>query len=169
MDVYGRKPKKNDGEYFCASIWSWRPIHSLCGIATNMHKKQTGYSDLIPEKTLNGMGENSGRGLRSERKCNLLSDYLKELVDAIFNERIIPFEVEVSDGIKIGVYKNGKFYIDYGSFYVGSAGENRYRPFLNKEDSKDPNIQKWSAYQTDKEHIEEFILFLRNCGGFQVW
>jgi hypothetical protein len=134
-----------------------------------MHKKQTGYSDLIPEKTLNGMGENSGRGLRSERKCNLLSDYLKELVDAIFNERIIPFEVEVSDGIKIGVYKNGKFYIDYGSFYVGSAGENRYRPFLNKEDSKDPNIQKWSAYQTDKEHIEEFILFLRNCGGFQVW
>ena len=65
--------------------------------------------------------------------------------------------------------KNGKFYIDYGSLYVGSADENGYRPFLNKEDSKDPNIQKWSAYQTDKEHIEEFILFLRNCGGFQVW
>lgn len=26
-----------------------------------------------------------------------------------------------------------------------------------------------SAYSTDREHVEEFIKFLRACGGFEIW
>ena len=29
MDVYGNKPRCSKGEYFRASVWSWRPIHGL--------------------------------------------------------------------------------------------------------------------------------------------
>ena len=114
------------------------------------------------------MGYNGGYGLRSERKCKLLSDYLQDVVDNFFEPKEIPFEEVCHDGFKFGVYEDGNFYIDNGC-YVGSPSESGGRPFLSEDECKDPNIEKWSAYQTDKEHLEEFIGFLRNCGGFQVW
>ena len=29
MDVYGKNPINDDGKYFRANIWCWRPIYSL--------------------------------------------------------------------------------------------------------------------------------------------
>jgi len=167
MDVYGRKPKNKTGEYFRANCWSYRPIHWLCYLSTLHHKEKTGYGDLIPFKTLQGMGLNDGRGLRSDRKCNLLSDYLQDVVDNFFHPSIIPFEEECEDGFKFGVYENGEFYIDLET-YESCLDENTFN-FLSEDECKDPNIEKYSAYRTNKEHIQEFIGFLRNCGGFQVW
>ncbi len=39
---------------------------------------------------------------------------------------------------------------------------------LSKEEEKDPNIEKRTPYRTNKEHIQEFIGFLKSCGGFRV-
>ena len=164
MDVYGRKPKNETGEYFRANVWSWRPIYWLCYTAISRHEEETGYDDLIPDKTFRGMEYNDGYGLRSDRKCNLLSDYLQDVVDIFFDPSGIPFEHKPSGDFKFGVDKDGKFYIDTG-FYTDKEGK-----FLSEEKCKDPNIEgKHSPYRTNKEHIKGFIDFLRNCGGFQVW
>jgi hypothetical protein len=167
MDVYGRKPKNKSGEYFRANCWSWRPIHWLCYVAKNRHEEVTGYDDLISERIMVGMSENSGYGLRSERKCKLLSDYLQDFVDEISDPKEIPFEEECKDGFKWGVYENGQFYIDIGT-YESCLDENTFN-FLSEDECKDPNIEKYSAYRTNKEHIQGFCDFLKDCGGFRVW
>jgi|TARA_B100000315_G_C14342828_1_gene480392 hypothetical protein len=160
MDVYGRKPKNKTGEYFRANVWSYRPIYWLCFVASTQHKEKTG-DFLIPIKTFKGMEYNDGKGLRSQRKCNLLSDYLQEITEPLFTE--FPFEEECSNGLKFGVDKDGEFYIDIG-FYTDKEGK-----FLSEEECKDPNIEKQSSYRTTKEHIQEFCDFLKDCGGFRVW
>ena len=145
MDVIGRKPKNKTGEYFRANVWSYRPIHWLCDVATQIHEERTGYDDLIPMKTLVGMNYNDGYGLRSERKCKLLSDYLQSVVDCFFEPSIIPYEREQpKQPFKWGVNKDGVFYIDVGC-YADKEGK-----ILSKEESKDPNIEgKYSPYRTN--------------------
>jgi hypothetical protein len=69
MDVYGRNPKSEAGQYFRASVWSWRPIHQW--LAENC-------SDVIPEKTMRQLGFNDGAGSRSERICEEIADRLEQ-------------------------------------------------------------------------------------------
>ena len=162
MDIFGRNPKNKTGEYFRSNVWSYRPIHWLCYLMTKRHEEKTGYDDLIPFKTLQGMEHNMGRGLRSERKCKLLSEYIQEMVDYFFLG--IPFEIPTSDNsLKWGVNEDKEFYIDVGR-YVDTEGK-----FLSEEDEKDSNIEKTTPYRTNKEHLQEFCDFLKNCGGFEVW
>jgi len=170
MDVYGRKPKNKTGEYFRANIWSWKPIYYLCGIAKLEHEEKTGHDDLIPEKTFRGMEHNDGSGLRSERKCKLLSDYLQKLVDFLFHPKVVPHEYKMDDTFKLGVDDEGKFYLDFGE-NVGSPQELMHRELSKKGKVTFPEYLKDSKtpYITNKEHLQEFIGFLRNCGGFRVW
>jgi len=63
--------------------------------------------------------------------------------------------------IDIGAHKGAYTY--WMSKYVGKDGK-----FLSKEEEKDPNIEKRTPYRTNKEHIQEFIGFLKSCGGFRV-
>ena len=72
-------------------------------------------------------------------------------------------------GSTIGVNKDNQFYIDFHDIYVGSPDpETGGCKFLTDEEKKDPNVEKHSPYTVEKEDIEEFIVFLKNCGGFQV-
>jgi hypothetical protein len=33
VDISGKKPKTEVGDYFAANWWGWRPIHALCETA----------------------------------------------------------------------------------------------------------------------------------------
>ena len=65
MDVIGRNPDSPRGEYFRATIWSWRPIHGLiielCW-------------DLLDEDTMQGIAFNDGAGPEDARTCMLMAD-----------------------------------------------------------------------------------------------
>ena len=65
MDVSGRNPDSEAGEYFRANIWSWRPIldliHQLC-------------SDLLDEETLIAMGYNGGAGPDDAATCKEMAN-----------------------------------------------------------------------------------------------
>lgn len=60
MDVTGRSPDSPAGEYFRASVWSWRPIHDLIIELC---------SDLLDEETLEGIGYNGGHGPEDRKTC----------------------------------------------------------------------------------------------------
>jgi hypothetical protein len=60
MDVYGRNPRSQAGEYFRANVWSWRPIHALiCELC----------SDLLDEITIEGLAFNDGAGPEDHETC----------------------------------------------------------------------------------------------------
>ncbi len=141
MDVIGRNPKNKTGEYFRANVWSWRPIHYLCWFSSLSHHLETGEKSLITPKTMDGMSHNQGDGLRSDRKCKLLAEWLEYYIEELFDPKIVPFEIESprKDLVKFGVYEDGNFYIDTGRCYVDKEGV-----FLSSEKGKDPNIEKLS-------------------------
>lgn len=55
MDVYGKKPISEEGEYFRANIWSWHPIWDYC-------------HDLMPEicSKVENAHSNDGDGLEAD-------------------------------------------------------------------------------------------------------
>lgn len=60
MDVFGKMPTSEKGEYFRASVWEWRPIHELtCELC----------SDLVGEGTLSAMQWNGGAGPDDPEIC----------------------------------------------------------------------------------------------------
>ena len=60
MDVYGRNPRSDPGEYFQANVWSWRPIHDLIVELC---------SDLLDEDTIESLGYNDGAGPKDQKIC----------------------------------------------------------------------------------------------------
>lgn len=67
MDLVGRMPVNEEGEYFRANVWSWRPIYQLI---------YDHGSDLFDTKILEGMSSNDGFGPTSVNKCRQLADRL---------------------------------------------------------------------------------------------
>jgi len=141
MDVYGRVPKNDEGRYFRANCWSWRP---LCRI---MWESEA--SDLLDENTWERMAMNDGAGPQTgevaEEMAELISEWLMledscEIGWQFYEPR------QSADGKNdIRVDEDGKF---VGEDYEGLTH---------------------SAYRIHKDHIKEFVTFLKNCGGFEVW
>ena len=65
MDVVGRNPSAEAGEYFRANLWSWRPIHNLIVQLC---------SDLLGEEMLIGMGYNDGAGPTDQTTCTTMAN-----------------------------------------------------------------------------------------------
>lgn len=64
MDVFGRAPTDERGEYFRASIWSWGPIHALLGELC---------SDLFNQETYIAMAFNDGNGVDDPGVCETIA------------------------------------------------------------------------------------------------
>ncbi len=85
MDVYGRNAADVAGEYFRASVWSWRPLQELlkdlCG-------------DLLSEDLLHGMQFNEGMGPEDPAICQEIArrirDWLSSSDDAAYFLREMP-------------------------------------------------------------------------------
>lgn len=64
MDVFGKKPRSECGEYFRASVWHWRPIHKkLCELC----------SDIFSDRQLRRLGNNDGESLDTQEDCNIVA------------------------------------------------------------------------------------------------
>jgi hypothetical protein len=72
MDVYGKMPSANSGEYFRASVWEWGAIHNLIVQLC---------SDVFDAETLFYLGFNDGAGPDDSRACEKMaarfSDWLQ--------------------------------------------------------------------------------------------
>jgi hypothetical protein len=83
MDVYGRDPKSEEGEYFRANIWSWRPIHELIEKA-----------NVLPPKMVEDMGFNDGAG-PSEEQALLLAAAIENMIDGMDDDNTFMLSSEV--------------------------------------------------------------------------
>jgi len=83
MDVYGKAPKSDEGEYFRANIWSWRPIHEL------IEK-----SNVLSPEMVADMSYNDGAG-PDEEQALLLAASLENMIDGMDDDNTFMLSSEV--------------------------------------------------------------------------
>ena len=143
MDVFGLLPAAESGKYFRASVWSWRPI--VCLIREANEKFTLGFD-------LRHFGTNDGYGLRSQAECDRLASSLQLLLqETDAKEFTLDEEPSGPEGAVLKMLRRMGWTV-----------------------SDNPHAAKHvacckPAYCTDREQVEEFITFLKHCGGFEIW
>jgi hypothetical protein len=95
----------------------------------------------ISEETLELMHYNQGAGVRSQSQCYALADALERILAETTHHA---FTLD-SDGMGVEGVIEAALSASGWTFNGGCP------------------------YRIDREHVEEFIRFLRVCGGFEVW
>ena len=157
VDISGRNPINEKGDYFASNWWGWRPINTLCQIAAYKNKLRINFDHW---------GSNDGKGLRTQKQCDRLADALEELLGEDINlkkndDRVylcLGAWVEFGTGKFIGVEKETGLNEQY------PYGEIMYTSVISAD-----GLAVESAHSTSVGRIKDFIIFLRNCGGFQIW
>tara|TARA_R100001163_G_C5019870_1_gene162964 strand:+ start:446 stop:1039 length:594 start_codon:yes stop_codon:yes gene_type:complete len=153
----------NPGVYFRANVWSWRPIHMAIYAVNALFKLD------IDADTLDGMGYNSGHGIKDQETCNKVASCLEDMMEDMKEKNITQFG-----------FNMGSWTARDGSFLQLTPQE---EDMLDTQYSTDELITDlpvrlgtrketkkiYPSHTTEVKHVEEFIQFLRYCGGFEVW
>lgn len=147
----------NPGVYFRASCWSWRPIHAMCDFAINIAK--------LPFKT-DYWGSNDGKGLTSQEECNTLADGI-ELYLMLNNANMHDMDDTMYLCLGAWTTSGGRFMPKELEDELNEAyptGTILYRGVVTKD-----GTLAYPAHSCPLYHINNFITFLRKCGGFEIW
>jgi len=148
--------KDNPGRYFRANLWSWRPIHMLIEHVNQFYNLGIDTSEY---------GTNSGAGLETQEECDDLANTLEYILQSDENMEDEGDRVYLHLGMWVN--EDGNFLRDEVSEALNSEyemGTIMYTPVVTDKGE----IVK-PAWSTSKEHLEDFIKFLRHCGGFEIW
>ena len=159
VDISGRKPKTEEGDYFCSNWWGWRPILAISEAA--MLSSKLDYDTSY-------WGSNDGKGLRTQKQCDKLADAIELLISNNFNEYL----TEDDDRIYICMGSwceagTGKF---IPSDFTASLNEQyEYGDILYGPVVAENGTMVESSHSASLGRLKEWITFLRNCGGFKIW
>jgi len=157
MDVYGKDPKNEEGKYFRANLWSWRPIQML--ISHTNEQYNLGFN-------LDGYGDNSGAGLNNQEDCDQLADAMLHVVES---------DKDFTDDYDTLYVNLGMWVNDNGGFSVSKEQEEKLNEqypigtilYTSVVASNGELVNP--AWGTSRKHVLQFIEFLRNCGGFEIF
>lgn len=101
--------------------------------------------DILDDDMLNAMSVNEGAGPEDQETCDAMAERLERWLaedsrDEFFLEN------------------------DWSILRVDSEG----RFLSEKELAENPTLVTYSPYSVSRSGLEEFVTFLRNCGGFSV-
>jgi len=169
MDVYGKNPTDEGGEYFCRKVWGWHPLWDMC-------------LDLVHE--LAGRVEhghcNDGDGLNAV-DSEALGDALNE---AVFDGRVAEWITDRNE-IVANLPKEDCHICDSTGIRTDEIGIQDGQPdkalspeqaiVLGREfgccngcDGKGWKEPFASWYEVEVNDATEFATFLRACGGFEI-
>ena len=159
VDISGRKPKTEAGDYFSSNWWGWRPIHAISEAA--MISSKLDYDTSY-------WGSNDGKGLRTQKQCDKLADAIELLISNNYNEYL----TEDDDRIYICMGSwceagTGKFIGSEREYVLNEQyeyGDILYGPIVAEN-----GTMVESSYSTSLGRIKQWITFLRSCGGFEIW
>ena len=146
----------NPGYYFRSNWWGWRPIVLLSEVA-----RDNAQLDFDTEK----WGENSGFGLEDGFQCLQLANAL---------EHLLAEEENLND-------EDDCIYINLGSWSTKNGGwvDKEIQESLNKDwPYRDVRFTKlvgndgnlyYPTHSSPVWHIKEWISFLKECGGFEIY
>lgn len=173
MDVYGKEPKNEKGEYFRNNLWWWRPLWDLCCVV--------GMSEgLMTEEVADGGHFNDGAGLDDENSVKL-AEAIQEMIDSgaikaaeeKFNDMRATTKLQDCDicgatGIRTDELGMEQGFHDKALDPEIAKQVGRDFGYCNacKGLGKREPIASW--YGFSEENVRNFVEFLRNCGGFEV-
>jgi hypothetical protein len=153
----GAWEKENPGDYFRANWWSWRPIAMIIDIVNE--SKNLGIDTSF-------FGSNDGAGPEDQETCTKLADALQEIIDNDPNLNDEDDRIHLVMGSWVDL--EGRFIpqakLEQMELELPQPGTVMYSSFI----APDGTIMQ-SAHSTSKWHLEKFIAFLRECGGFEIW
>ncbi len=159
VDISGRKPKSEVGDYFCSNWWGWRPILALSEAA--MLNSKLDYDTSY-------WGSNDGKGLTTQKQCDKLADAIELLISNNYNEYLVEDDDRIY--IVMGMWceaGTGKFIPSEVQSVLNEQyeyGDILYGPVVAVN-----GTLAESSYSTSLGRLKEWIVFLRNCGGFKIW
>jgi len=157
-EAWGKYRAENPGEYFCSNWWGWRPIHAICDVVQQKYKLRINTSRW---------GENSGGGLRNPEMCNKLADCIEDYINSELSQHL-----KEDDDI---IYLNLGCWVTTDGRFVGKETEdilNEKYPFgtvLHASVVMEDGLIMQTSHSTSYGRIKEWITFLRNCGGFEIY
>jgi hypothetical protein len=156
MDVYGRKPKNEKGEYFRNNVWFWHPLWDYC---LKMYP-------VVTSKCKNGH-DNSGDGLSASDSKKLAVLIKKDLDNGKAEEYAQRYkEAQASLDKEICYLCKGKGTALFKSENSDVAGEQEKICHVCNGEGK---VQNWlKNYPFTVENLRDWQEFLDNCGGFNI-
>jgi len=157
VDISGRNPINESGDYFGSNWWGWRPINAISQMAAYNSKLNINFEHW---------GSNDGKGLRTQKQCDQLAEAIENLIGENINLK----------------EDNDRIYLCLGSWCEFGSGK-----FIKPEIEQSLNEQYpigtiiytsiitsdgtpvESSHSTSVGRVKEFITFLKNCGGFRIW
>ena len=159
VDISGRKPKTEVGDYFSSNWWGWRPILAISEAA--MISSKLDYDTSY-------WGSNDGKGLRTQKQCDKLADAIELLISNNYNEYL------TEDDDRIYIVMGSWCEAGTGKF-IGSEREHilnqqyEYGDILYAPVVAEDGTLVESSHATSLGRIKKFVTFLRGCGGFEIW
>ena len=171
-DIY--REEVEPGQYFRANVWSWRPMHAMCLVVNSA-------CDL--KLNMHNWDNNSGAGLDTQEECTKLADSIEDemksfeaqgigkvYLDGGMHQKIkgVDNTALATEGSEFVTKeeRNGKY--KKAIHYLKSQGVYATKPYLI-EDPEDEYVLIEPSHSVYLSHIREFVRFLRNCGGFEIW
>jgi len=157
MDVYGRNPKNQEGEYFRNNVWWWHPLWTYC---------QVRYP-VITAKCKDGHS-NSGDGLNAS-DAKKLARLIKKDLD---NGNALKYEEEYKEwqaslSKETCPFCQGTKIIKFKSNEDGIELE-KERSCNNCDENGLAN--PWGLnYPFSLDNLKEWQKFLDSCGGFNIY
>ena len=148
MDVYGKKPKNEKGEYFRNNVWYWHPLWDYCltqhpDPAAKVEHGHSNSGDGLNSQDSTKLGKLLKQDLLSGKVDSYEQSYKKEL-DALPMQECT---ICNSTGIRNDQHVQGTC--------NACKGEGKVEHFAKH-------------YPFVKQNVEEFSEFLINCGGFEI-
>ena len=169
MDVYGKNPASEVGEYYRQSIWGWHPLWNY---VESFHPEFAEQVENAHTNDGDGLEAEPSRQLSLCLKQDLLTGLAKARLDEWEKEKAElpdePCEYCNSTGIrtdKVGVehgMDKKELSAEESALYgrrIGSCNG------CNGKGSKRPFV---TAYGIELDDIREFADFLADCGGFEI-
>lgn len=152
MDVYGINPQTEEGKYFRASVWSWRPLWDYCCEVGKIAPNKARACHFNDGGGLNGA---EAEALAVALEEEIVSGRAKRAVEQFKSEQestpLEPCDICEATGHRAMPPDVGPGNLKCN----GCAGNGRRKP-----------LSTW--YTLDLDCIEDFAVFLRECGGFEV-
>lgn len=163
MDVYGKNPTAEVGEYFRRNVWGWHPLWDLASVLA---------PDLIDDELLKTGHYNDGAGMDADGAKALAKRLRESLDNGVATSHVDQFQAgkkalpdekcDLCDETGARTDAVGKKYgFDKPNGCNGCRNDTEsppgyHRPFV-------------TAYDVDLGDVMEFAAFLEESGGFEIW
>jgi hypothetical protein len=152
MDVFGKEPRTEKGAYFRNNVWAWHPLWSYCeeiapDIAGRVECGHSNDGDGLDAAD----AEELAQRLQAEVDSGATARYATERQAAL--EALPDEECSICSGT--GKRRKPPQTGPGRTPCNGCDGTGKVRPFA-------------THYPFDVENVQEFVEFLRDCGGFAI-